>query len=152
VSIEDAYNFRRIDGRLTTSGFMTEELLAGLHDEGYDVVVNLLPDDNDRAVVDEGLILEAQGIEHVHIPVDFAAPTVADFEQFSAVMDAHAGQMVHVHCAANWRVTAFYGLYAVRTGTWSEADADALVRGIWDPSEHPAWAELIAEQRALPAR
>jgi protein tyrosine phosphatase (PTP) superfamily phosphohydrolase (DUF442 family) len=148
VGIEDAYNFRRIDDRVTTSGFVSEAQLGGLRDEGYDVVINLLPDDNDRAVVEERAILEAQGIEHVHIPVDFAAPTTADFERFVAAMDAHAGDTVHVHCAANYRVTAFYALYALRSGAWSQADADALVRSVWDPAEHPDWAELMAQERA----
>jgi protein tyrosine phosphatase (PTP) superfamily phosphohydrolase (DUF442 family) len=148
VSIEDAYNFRRINERVTTSGFVTADLLGGLRAEGYDVVINLLPDDNDRAVPDEGAILQAEGIEHEHIPVDFGAPTAADFARFSAAMDAHAGEKVHVHCAANWRVTAFYGVYAVRKGAWSEADADALVGSVWDPAEFPVWAEFIAQERA----
>ena len=25
--------------------------------------------------------------------------------------------------------------------------ADALVRGLWDPAEHPAWARFIADER-----
>jgi uncharacterized protein (TIGR01244 family) len=148
VSIEDAYNFRRIDDRVTTSGIVSEAQLRSLRDEGYGVVVNLLPDDNDHAVRDEAAILDAQGIEYVHIPVDFATPTADDFARFSAAMDAHADQTVHVHCAANYRVTAFYGLYAERTGAWSAAHADALVRSVWNPAEHPAWAALIAQERA----
>jgi protein tyrosine phosphatase (PTP) superfamily phosphohydrolase (DUF442 family) len=148
VSIEDAYNFRRISDRLTTSGIVSEAQLRALRAEGYDVVIDLLPRDNDHAVADEAAILEGAGVEHVHIPVDFAAPTASDFERFSTAMDEHADLTVHVHCAANYRVTAFYGLYAVRSGEWSEAHADALVRSVWDPSEHPPWAEFIAQERA----
>jgi hypothetical protein len=53
-----------------------------------------------------------------------------------------------VHCAANYRVSAFYSLYALRKGLCTEADADQLVRDVWDPSTYPAWHAFIAEERA----
>lgn len=148
MSIDESYNFRRIDERVTTSGVVGPRQLSALGDEGYDVVINLLPADSEHAVAAEAEILAAQGIEHVHIPVDFAAPTADDFERFVAVMEEHAGDTVHVHCAANYRVSAFYGLYAERRGRWSAAETDAFVRDLWDPSEHPAWTQLIAQARA----
>jgi uncharacterized protein (TIGR01244 family) len=143
MSIEEAYNFRRIDDRLTTSGLVSREQLAELRDEGYDAVVNLLPDSNDRAVHDEGKIVQDQGLDYVYIPVDFDAPTRADLDAFTDAMDAHAGQQVHVHCAANYRVSAFYALYALQRGTCSDAQADAIIRDIWDPADFPAWQALI---------
>src|SRR3954449_13448532 len=103
---EEAYNFRRIDDRLTTSGLLSVEQLASLGRDGYEAVVNLLPDTNDRAVPDEAQIVRAQELDYVYIPVDFAAPTHADLERFVEAMDALAGRKVHVHCAANYRVSA----------------------------------------------
>ena len=44
MSIEDAYNFRRINDRLTTSGLVSVAQLHDLRREGYDAVINLLPD------------------------------------------------------------------------------------------------------------
>ena len=113
-------------------------------------MVNLLPDSNERAVEDEAGIVRDQGLEYVHIPVDFAAPTTADLQRFVEAMGALAGRKVHVHCAANYRVSVFYSLYAVQEGLCTEAQADALVRDVWDPAEHPAWAAFIADQRARP--
>ena len=150
ASIDDAYNFRRIDDRLTTSGIVSAEQLRTLGRDGYGAVVNLLPDSNERAVGDEAGIVQDQGLEYVHIPVDFAAPTTADFQRFVEAMGALAGRKVHVHCAANYRVSVFYSLYAVQAGLWTDAQADALVRDVWDPGEHPAWASFIADHRARP--
>ncbi len=147
-SVEESYNFRRIDDRLTTSGLVSAEQLGSLGRDGYDAVVNLLPDDNERAVPDEADIVAGQGLDYVSIPVDFAAPTHADLERFVASMDALEGRKVHVHCAANYRVTAFYGLYALRKGRCTEEQADAIVQDVWDPAEHPAWAAFIADERA----
>jgi uncharacterized protein (TIGR01244 family) len=148
MSIEDSFNFRRIDDRLTTSGLVSTEQLGELHNEGYEAVINLLPDTVDHATPDEARIVQDQGVDYVHIPVDFDAPTHADFEAFTMAMDARADKKVHVHCAANYRVSAFYSLYAQQRGLCSEDEANALVREIWDPADFPAWQAFIAEERA----
>jgi len=147
VGIEHSYNFRRVDQRLTTSGLATVEQLAGLRGEGYDAVINLLPDEYEHAVPDEAAIVRDQGLDYAYLPVDFEAPAHSDFEAFSHAMDEHDGQTLHVHCAANYRVSAFYGLYAVRHGLWSAADADAFVQDVWDPSDYPAWRAFIQSER-----
>lgn len=148
ASVEESYNFRRIDDRLTTSGLVSAEQLATLERDGYAAVINLLPDNNERAVHDEADIVVDQGLDYVSIPVDFAAPTHADLERFCEAMDGLEGRKVHVHCAANYRVSAFYSLYAVHRGRCTVEQADALVRDVWDPAEHPVWAAFIADERA----
>ena len=147
MAIEDSYNFRRIDERITTSGLVSAAQLGDLGSEGYDAVVNLLPDSHEHAVTDEARIVRDQGLDYVYIPVDFDAPTHADLEAFAQAMTARHGQKVHVHCAANYRVSAFYSLYALRNGSCSEAEANALVRDVWNPAEHPAWTAFITEER-----
>jgi protein tyrosine phosphatase (PTP) superfamily phosphohydrolase (DUF442 family) len=148
VSIDEAHEFRRIDDRLTTSGTVSAAQLRGLRAEGYDAVINLLPDTHDRAVADEERIVREQGLDYVSVPVDFDAPTHADLDAFARAMDAQRGRKVHVHCAANYRVSAFYGLYALRDGSCTEAEADRIVADVWDPSEHPVWSAFIADERA----
>jgi uncharacterized protein (TIGR01244 family) len=143
VAIESSYNFKRIDQRLTTSGVVGDKRLAELKVQGYQTLINLLPDSNEYAVEEEAGIVTAQGIDYVYIPVDWAAPTAADFAAFEQAMDANAGKTVHIHCAANWRVSAFYGLYAERKGVWTREQADAHMRTIWNPAEYPAWTALI---------
>jgi uncharacterized protein (TIGR01244 family) len=143
MGVEDSYNFRRVSERVTTSGAVSPDDLGTLAAEGYDLVVNLLPTDGTAAVADEDRIVRGQGVGYVHIPVDFAAPTRADYDAFAAAMDEHAGETVHVHCAANYRVSAFYRVYAVRKGWWTPAEADAYLHDLWDPSEYPVWVELL---------
>jgi protein tyrosine phosphatase (PTP) superfamily phosphohydrolase (DUF442 family) len=146
MGIEDSYNFRRVSDRLSTSGAVSAEQLAGLRGEGYDAVINLLPDHQNE--LDEASIVREQGLDYVHIPVDFERPTRADLDAFVEAIDALRGAKVHVHCAANYRVTAFYSLYALRRGVFTEDEATELVRTIWDPADFPAWSAFIADERA----
>ena len=148
MGIEDTFNFRRISDRVTTSGLVNAEQLATLGSEGYQAVINLLPDTYEHAVHEEPDIVHEQGLDYVYIPVDFAAPSHDDFVAFSDAMRAHADDKVHVHCAANYRVSAFYGLYAQSQGLCTEAEADALVQGLWNSADYPAWTEFIAAERA----
>jgi uncharacterized protein (TIGR01244 family) len=145
MDIETSYNFRRLSDKLTTSGVVPPANLKNLALQGYEVVVNLLPDNSEYAVAGEREIVESQGLEYIHIPVDFKQPTRADFDQFSEALDRVLGQKVHIHCAANWRVSAFYSLYEVRRARWSVDQATQFMHGVWKPAEHPAWPEFIAE-------
>ena len=147
MSIEESYNFRRIDERMTTSGLVSPEQLSSLHGEGYDAVINLLPDSYEHAVPEEERIVRNQGIEYVYVPVDFDAPASADLDAFADAMDARASQKIHVHCAANYRVSAFYGLYAQGRGLWTEGEADEFIRSIWNPAGFPAWATFMTDER-----
>jgi len=148
MPVEDTFNFRRISDRVTTSGLLNAEQLAALGSEGYRAVINLLPDSYEHAVHDEPSIVRNQGLDYVYIPVDFDAPTHDDLAAFADAMRAHADDKVHVHCAANFRVSAFYGLHAQSEGLCTEAEADALVRELWDPADYPAWTAFIADERA----
>ena len=144
MDIEASNNFRRISDALTTSGVVAPESLQALAAQGYGRVINLLPDDSAHAVAGEREIVAAQGIDYMHIPVDFARPGEAEFARFSVLMDAVGHGKLHVHCAANYRVSAFYGRYAVARGLWNVEQAWDLIRGLWNPEEHPGWPAFLA--------
>lgn len=144
MGIEASYNFRRISERLTTSGIVPLDGLKELRAQGYEVVVNLLPDSSEHAIPGERNVIGSQGIEYIYIPVDFKQPTAADFLKFSAALDRVHEKKVHVHCAANYRVSAFYSLYLVSRELWSAEHAMEHIRSIWEPNEYSGWSDFIA--------
>jgi hypothetical protein len=61
-------------------------------------------------------------------------------------MDAHQGEKALVHCAANYRVTAFVGLYRVAREGWTFEEAFKPMRSVWEPDD--VWKRFIAEMLA----
>jgi len=142
TALSDAYNFRQVDDRLCTAGQPTEEQLASAARDGIRVVINLaLHDDPRYSLADERASVEALGMSYVHIPVLFPAPAEADLLAFFDAMDTHGDKPILVHCAANYRVSAFLGLYRVIRKGWSRDEAFDVMRAVWEPNE--VWASFI---------
>ena len=147
LSVHDVYNFRQATPDLATSGQPTDEQLGAIAAAGYDVVVNLaLHDDPRYSLRDEATAVRALGLDYVHIPVQFGAPTEGDLLAFFNAMDRNSNRRVWIHCAANMRVTAFVGLYRVLRLRWPEEDAFSLMHTVWKPDQ--VWSAFITSQLA----
>jgi protein tyrosine phosphatase (PTP) superfamily phosphohydrolase (DUF442 family) len=137
-------NWRRLDGRITLSGQPTEAQLSLIRDLGATTIINLGPHSNKGALPDEAGSVAKLGMRYVYIPVDFENPTEADFSAFCAALEAAKDQTIHVHCIYNARVTAFFYRYAQTEKSLPEADAFALMDGIWRPGG--VWAKFIGNK------
>jgi uncharacterized protein (TIGR01244 family) len=149
--LREARNFRQVDESLLTAGQPNEAQLADAAREGVKVVINLaLHDDPRYSLADEAGCVRGLGMDYVHIPVQFNAPTEDNLRAFIAAMDAHRGAKVLVHCAANYRVTAFVGLYRVLCDGWATEKAFEPMRSVWEPDV--VWKQFIATmlQRTTP--
>jgi uncharacterized protein (TIGR01244 family) len=138
--IEDIDNFLQISDRLATAGQPTSEQYPAIVAAGYRVVINLALTDSPRALVDEAAIARDLGLEYLQIPVQWTAPTPANFQTFRSAMDANADRQVFVHCAANKRVSVFVYLYRRCQGT-DEIVARQDLAKIWMPE--PLWQDFI---------
>ena len=146
---EDIRGWQRLSPGITTSGRIEDGDLPRLAEIGTRHVINLAMDDHPEALPDEGRKLAGLGIFYTHIPVPFDAPEEAHYRAFVAALEAGEAP-VHVHCIANWRVSAFFYRYHCERGM-DEPRARALMERQWTPetSGHPAaprWAAFIAEK------
>ena len=147
---EDIEAWLRLDGRTTTSGFLTEEDVARLAGLGVRHVINLAPDERPGALAGEAELLAGHGIRYSHIPVPFDAPDDGHFDAFRAAYEADA-EPVHVHCIANYRVSAFFYRYNRDLRGMDDTEARETMEKLWAPdrSDHPSmqvWAEFIAKR------
>jgi uncharacterized protein (TIGR01244 family) len=140
--LSDARNFRQVDESLLTAGQPNEAQLADAARQGVQVVVNLaLHNDPRYSLADEAGCVRGLGMDYVHIPVQFKAPTEENLRAFIAAMDLHKGKKILVHCAANYRVTAFVGLYRVLCEGWNTDKAFEPMRSVWEPDA--VWKQFI---------
>lgn len=140
------FNFTQVNDQLSTAGLLNAEQLSTLKTAGYEVVINLLPAESEYAVKDEAAIIEAQGLEYVYIPVDFSAPARTQYQQFAQALIQSEDKRVMAHCAANYRVSAFYAIYAVSHCGWSADQAYQFIADRWDLEEYPVWKAFVAAQ------
>ncbi len=138
---ETIYNWRRLDDRITTSGQPTEPQLSDIQALGVAHVVNLALHTHEKALPDEAGSVRSLGMTYTHIPVDFQNPTQEDFEQFCAVMEQFKDAPIHVHCIANYRVSAFFYRYRRDVLGWDDATARREMDAIWKPEG--VWADFI---------
>lgn len=133
MTTESIFNFIRIGDSVGTGGQPTQEQFEAARDEGYQAVVNLAPSNaENHALADEDRVVGSLGMAYHHIPVEWASPTLEHFNAFVKTMESLKDKKVLVHCAANFRVTMFYALYATRNEGWSEQQADDLIARIWE--------------------
>jgi uncharacterized protein (TIGR01244 family) len=138
---EGIYNWFRLDDRVTSSGQPTEAQLSEIAALGVRCVINLGLHSHEKALPDETASVTGLGMQYVHIPVDFKAPTDGDFSAFCEAMRAAGEAPVHVHCIANYRVSAFLYRYRRDVLGMDDGAARADMDRIWKPDA--VWRAFI---------
>lgn len=140
-------NWRRWNGKLTTSGQPTEDQLAAIREIGVTHVINLGLHSHEKAIKDEFATVSRLGMTYIHIPVEFTAPTDSDFHLFCKSMEEAEGARVHVHCIFNARVTAFLYRYQRDILKVEQERAAALMETVWRPGG--VWATFLGHDAAV---
>jgi len=130
--LESIRHYRRLGPMLASAGQPDPDQLALLQ-PAFDCVIKLARPDSPHALDNEADLVNRLGLDYVHIPVDFSNPLPADLEEFLAAMRAHASERLFVHCALNWRASAFVFLHRVINEQWDPAQARADMLAVWQP-------------------
>lgn len=143
----DIRGWQRLDARTTTSGRIEDRDIARLAAIGVRHVINLAMGDHPEALADEASKLAAAGLGYTHIPVPFDASDADHYAGFKAALASIGDAAVHVHCIANFRVSAFYYRLHRERGM-ADGAARALMHRQWAPenSDDPRaaiWAKFI---------
>jgi protein tyrosine phosphatase (PTP) superfamily phosphohydrolase (DUF442 family) len=150
MSTSDIYNYLQVNDHISTGGQPTEAQLQAAAAEGFAAVINLATYEPGHSLEDEAGLVQALGMAYYPIPVEWTHPKESDFAEFERTLDQLSQQKTLIHCAANFRVTAFYSLYAQRRLGWSATQADDFRAQIWQGSQYPVWKQFIARIRAQP--
>lgn len=147
MSTQDIYHYLKVSDQLITGGQPNEEQLKSAASEGFKTVINLATINPRHSLPDEEGLVRSLGMNYHHIPVEWENPKESDYETFEKVFNQASKGKTLVHCAANFRVTAFYPLYAMKNLGWSEVQADGFRAKMWSGSNYPIWEKFIAEMK-----
>ena len=108
TTIKNALN---VTPNIASSGQPTIDEFEQIAEQGVQVIINLAMPDSTSAIENEGSIVTSLGMTYIHIPVPFDAPSQTHLEQFLNIMKAFSAHKIWVHCAMNYRASAFLYLY-----------------------------------------
>lgn len=134
-------NYLEISPELSSSGQPAPEDFELIAEHGYQVVINLSMPDSKNALKNEGYLVTSTGMTYIHIPVPFDSPELSHLQAFSRAMDAFSANKVWVHCALNYRASAFLYLYSRLVKRQSKADSKRYIYPDWEPND--TWSGFI---------
>ena len=142
---EKIYNFLALSETLFTGGMPRAEQLTDAAQQGVEVVINLAPHEVPDALPGEAELVDSQGMQYIHIPVNWNTPTKEGLDRFMDAMDENKDRKVLVHCQANFRATAFVSLYRILRQGWQTEDALEIMHQIWNEDEYPVWKMFLED-------
>ncbi len=142
MNLDEIINYRQVSDRIASSGQPEKQQFEWIASAGYEAVVNLSMPDSENALADEGSVVSCLKMIYVHIPVPFDAPQRRHLSLFLQFMSALSGQRVWVHCALNYRVSAFlYQYWRLSLGA-SPEQAQQVMLPTWKPDS--VWRQFMS--------
>ena len=137
-------NYVKINELISTSGQLKIEELELIANEGFEVVINLAVNTTSNALDNEDKIVSSLNMSYIHIPVDFENPKISDLKLFLNILQALGANKVWIHCAKNYRVSAFMYVYHKYILHTPFEQIDLSIFDMWQPSL--VWQELMKVQ------
>ncbi|BAK73141.1 MAG: protein tyrosine phosphatase family protein [Arcobacter sp.] len=139
--MKNILNYIKINELISTSGQPKIEEFDLIKNEGFEVVINLALCNASNAIENEDKVVTNLGMSYFHIPVDFENPKPSDLKLFLNTMQALGANKVWVHCAKNYRVSAFMYVYHKYILKTPFEEIDLSIFNIWNPDK--TWQELM---------
>ena len=139
--MNEILNYIQINELIATSGQPTPEQFKLIKEDGYDAVINLALHDSTNAIENEDKVVTSLGMAYFHIPVSFEEPRLIDLKLFVNILQSLGANKVWVHCALNYRASAFmyvYHKYVLKT-PFEEVDLSMFEE--WSPE--PVWQNIM---------
>ena len=134
-------NYIPITERVASSGQPTPLQIEAIAVGGYRHIINLAMHDSSDALFEEGGLVSEVGMNYFHIPVPFDAPSIEHLRLFLNLLEMTKEDKVWVHCAYNWRASAFLSHYQRIVLKRSEDDLKMAVLEQWQMED--VWKDFL---------
>jgi len=139
--MSEILNYIKINELISTSGQPKTEQFKQIANDGFEVVINLALHDSSNAIENEDKVVTSFGMSYIHIPVSFEEPRLSDLKLFINTLQVLGSNKVWVHCAKNYRVSAFMYVYHKYVLNTPFDEVDLSMFNKWSPSE--IWQALM---------
>ena len=127
-------NHIKINELISTSGQLKIEEFELIANEGFEVVINLAVPTTSNSLENEDKIVSNLNMTYIHIPVSFENPKISDLKLFLNILQSLGANKVWIHCAKNYRVSAFIYVYHKYILHTPFEEIDLSIFDIWKPS------------------
>lgn len=139
--VADIVNFRQYSAGFASAGQPTPAQLEAVKTAGFERVIYVAYSDQPKSLANEDRLVKDLGMEYVHIPVAWDAPTRDDFGLIAAALGQSPQKKTLLHCQVNYRASAFAFLYRVLFEDVPVGVAKADMNSVWTPNQ--TWRDLI---------
>lgn len=139
--MENILNYIKINELISTSGQPKADEFQKIKENDFEVVINLALCSASNAIENEDEVVTKLGMTYFHIPVEWENPKIEQLKLFINTLQALGANKVWVHCAKNYRVTAFMYIYHKYVLNTPFDEIDLSILNKWNPSEK--WQELM---------
>lgn len=139
--MEEILNYIKINELISTSGQPSIEQFKEIAQNDFEVIINLALHNASNAIENEDKIVTDLKMAYFHIPVDFDNPKASDVKLFLNTLQALGANKVWIHCALNYRVSAFMYIYHKYVLQTAFDDIDISLFQEWLPDMK--WQEII---------
>jgi protein tyrosine phosphatase (PTP) superfamily phosphohydrolase (DUF442 family) len=146
AGLEGISNYRQYTDSFSSAGQPTVEQIPLLAKEGFKRVIYLALTTNQTAIAGEDDLVLKNGMEYVHIPVDFSRPTLKNFQLVAAILQDDPDHKTLLHCQINLRASSFSFLYRVIFLKTPIVEAKAALDSVWIPDQ--VWYQFIVDTLA----
>jgi len=142
MSIDTIFNYVQLTERIATSGQPTKKQFIDIANKEYKAIINIAMPDSDNAIQDEGSIVTFLGMSYFHIPVPFDAPEKSHLVLFLKLLKGLEENKIWVHCALNYRVSAFMYHHHKLVLKLPDKEAKSVIFENWKPNK--VWRKFLA--------
>ncbi|MFK8052549.1 MAG: protein tyrosine phosphatase family protein [Woeseiaceae bacterium] len=143
VQADEIVNYREYSPLFASAGQPTKDQFAGLKERGFDRVVYVAYSDHDNFIPNADRLAKQLGLQYIHIPVEWDAPTRADYDLIAAALQQGDSNKTLLHCQLNYRASAFAMLYRVLVLEVPLSEAKADMNAVWQPNR--TWTNFLRE-------
>ena len=144
--VADIPNYREYSESFSSSGQPTIEQIPQLAAAGFGRVIYLAYTTNQTAIPGEDKLVLDNGMDYVHIPVDFSEPTLKNFQLVAKVLQDEPSLKTLLHCQINLRASTFSFLYRAIFLQVPIGKAKVDLDAIWVPDK--VWYKFIVDTLA----